>query len=69
MVGAMSPSDISRAEGRGPIEGGDIYYYPVAMAPVGTEPLKIDKVEATEPDLKQPITDDVSATGGSSGAT
>ena len=26
MVGAMSPSDISRSEGRGPIEGGDIYY-------------------------------------------
>lgn len=70
MVGAMSPSDISIAEGRGPIKNGDVYYYPVAMAPVGTEPLKIDKVEATEPDLTEPLADDVSTVplGGTSGA-
>ncbi len=62
-VGAMSPNDIAKAEGRKPIgPDGDTYYYPVAMAPVGTEPIKIAKVAAEEPNLKpgEGIANDVS---------
>lgn len=50
MVGALSPNDIAEAEGRGrTIPGGDNYYYPVSMAPVGTQPIQIEKTPAEEP--------------------
>jgi HK97 family phage portal protein len=60
MVAAMSPNDIAKAEGRKPVPDGDIRYYPVSMAPVGTEPIKIAKVMAEEPDLTKSIADDAS---------
>lgn len=67
MVASMNPNMIAKAEGRPTIgPDGDTFYYPVAMAPVGTEPIKIVKVSADEPDLTTPITDDVAASGGSS---
>jgi HK97 family phage portal protein len=49
MTASMSPNDIAKAEGEPPVKGGDVYYFPVNMAPVGTEPLKIAKVVAEDP--------------------
>lgn len=57
---SMSANDILKSEGKPPIgPDGDTYYYPVASAPVGTEPIKIAKVAAEEPNLKESIADDV----------
>lgn len=43
MTASMTPNDIHRAEGE-PLQtgdDGDIYYYPVAMAPVGSQPSSV----------------------------
>jgi HK97 family phage portal protein len=53
-------NDVRDYFGEDHIDDGDTAYFPVNMAPVGTEPLKIAKVDAEEPDLKEPITGDVS---------
>jgi len=58
MTASMSPNDIAKAEGRPPIPGGDVYYFPVNMAPVGTEPIKIAKVTAEDPHPDESLTGD-----------
>ena len=49
MSGSASANDQRKAFGEEPIEkDGDVYYFPVNMAPVGTEPLKIGKEPAED---------------------
>jgi len=48
-------NDVHRYFGEAPVADGDTAYFPVNMAPVGTEPLKIEKVSATD----APTTGDV----------
>ena len=49
MTASMSPNDIHRAEGE-PLqaEDGDVYYYPVAMAPVGSQPADVVPTPMTD---------------------
>lgn len=54
-------NDVRHYFGEAPIDDGDTSYFPVNFAPVGTEPLKVAKVDAEEPDLAKPITDDASS--------
>jgi HK97 family phage portal protein len=48
-TGSMSPSEIRVAEGEAPLDGGDVYYYPANMVPVGEQlsVLEQDAVAAT----------------------
>lgn len=65
MFGALSPNEFrSKYLGLPPYEGGETYYFPVNTAPVGTEPIRLDKPVVDIPGADVLQTDKQSVGGG-----